>query len=295
MQIEISQPDPAHIRLAVLETERQESPQFRLALMSAMNHIAHKATSVDILALGWYPLCRNIERHCQQEYELEKRVCEAMIEKGYPNQAPWREPLTWIYAGQAYASVDDLRDRIRVPAEQIFDLGQFTVAGDRLRVSDPCYEIGTWCAGEIAEVRRGTWRAQSVMGEEGAWGARVRKLQIRHADAPADIFATAAFVETDIDVGVDSGQAGFFDASRYPTDPAELEYEPGRFYGECCELTLDNNLPGGGVIPQGFGVVTRSGFGDGSYSCRIIRDTDGQVIAASISFIAEEEDEETDD
>lgn len=295
MQIEISQPDPAHIRLAVPETKRKEAPQFRLALRSAIDHIARKATSVDILALGWYSLCRKIERHCQEEYAMAKRFCESMAEKGYPGQEPWCEPLSWIYAGQTYSSVDAFRDRIQVPAEQIFDLGQFTVASDRIRVTDPCYEIGTWCAGEIAGVRPGIWRAQSVMGQEGAWGARVRKLQIRHVDAPADIFATAAFAETDIDVGVDSGQAGFFDATRYPTDPAELEYEPGRFYGECCELTLDHNRPGGGVIPRGFGVVTSSGFGDGSYSCRITRDPHGQVIAAYISFIDEEEDEETDD
>jgi hypothetical protein len=70
-------------------------------------------------------------------------------------------------------------------------------------------------------------------------------------------------------VGVDSGQAGIFDASNYRNDNvivgmpenAHICGKLDKFYGACCDVTLGD--VGAGVIP--FGFVSSSGWGDGGY------------------------------
>ena len=100
----------------------------------------------------------------------------------------------------------------------------------------------------------------------------------------------------DIDVGVDSGQAGFFDVAEYAkaledrtdgsrADKANSKFEA--FYDSVCNLTLDDKSFG--VVP--FGCVSSSGYGDGGYNCYVRRNDHGQAIEAIIVFIDEPEEE----
>lgn len=91
----------------------------------------------------------------------------------------------------------------------------------------------------------------------------------------------------DFDVGVDSGQAGFFDANDYPEDGGEDE----AFYETCCRQTLDHNA---GIVERfgrNMGAVSSTGWGDGSYDCHYVTDDQGQVIAAGILYIVDPEEE----
>lgn len=162
------------------------------------------------------------------------------------------------------------------------DLGSFEVTSGRIIVSDPCYAKDIWCCNELKNAQNGTWSAYAVYDNSSIY-AIIQKLVIECDDAGhiQEGMEMAPFT-----VGVDSGQAGFFDAVHYRDerviDPdcnssayAEL------WYKHCCEITLAR-FPAG-VLP--FGVVSSSGYGDGEYNCYLQKSDQGKVIRVSIDFV----------
>ncbi len=201
------------------------------------------------------------------------------------------------------------------------ELGRFQVKSGFLKVSDPCYAEGTWCAGDI-KARNGWWSAGTLAGKVPGWGDRVLMLAVAapHVDAQRLIElaqmgpsftrggeamgSAGVLVDSGIDVGVDSGQCGFFDRDSYKdrADKAGLREiaswalktldggganlikttleEGDAFYAACCSLTLA--APYAGVLPAG--CVSSSGVGDGSYKCMVRMDGD-EVIGAVLVYI----------
>ncbi len=107
---------------------------------------------------------------------------------------------------------------------------------DKVRISDPCYDPDTWCAGEVENVLPGLWDClyEDYSSEDPKWGRdqRIAGVMIRHQDYPdavADELLDATF-------GVDSGQCGFFDA-KYYRDQYKTEEKQETFYEEACGLT----------------------------------------------------------
>lgn len=226
----------------------------------------------------------------------------------------------------------------------------FTVTSNALRVTDPCYDMETWCAGTLDKVRNGAWDAHvgyhkdsldAEMGERYIQGEkeRIDKFAAKHEKdglgnyiqheydrleekrkefearpgRVAYIHIVAQGFEkefnhdetlnfnwerSDIDVGVDSGQAGFFDVFKYASAVSDKEdnsaprAERGgkfeAFYDAVCNLTLDDKSFG--VVE--FGCVSSSGYGDGGYNCYFRRNSLGEVIEALIAFIEDEEESE---
>ena len=89
---------------------------------------------------------------------------------------------------------------------------------------------------------------------------------------------------------VDSGQAGFFESEIYRSDSEE-------FYDEVCEITLADEA--WGVIPNGMGVVSSTGFGDGGYAVFVERGVgkghNGKIASIEIVFIDENMKEKWDE
>lgn len=187
---------------------------------------------------------------------------------------------------------------------QEIQLGDFEVTSGKLAVSDPCYSMDTWCKGILENVKNGTWKASVLRGEYREWGVRNHVLTIVHKDYHE--VEPHADHTLNADIGVDSGQAGFFDLPVFenknnaPADtklPDWIGNKPnseGRWYSMCCNATYDednNEHPGAGIIPGG--VVTSSGVGDGSYTCQYYTNGFGEVIKAIIDFhLCDEEDED---
>ena len=178
--------------------------------------------------------------------------------------------------------------------DTIIDLGTFEMASDRMAVSDPCYDTDVWCRGELQDVQPGIWEASVIKRDEGEWGIRVAKLVAVHkdyVDSDMEPMTLAPF-----EVGVDSGQAGLFDAQHYRDDAVVVDpdtavngNESGAlWYMHCCHLTLTKLAAG--VMP--YGVVASSGYGDGSYDCFVGRNSDGKIVRVEIEFIPEEGDNE---
>lgn len=172
-------------------------------------------------------------------------------------------------------------------------VGSFTIESGEVLITDPGYDRDTWCAIKLENVERGKWNAFIEESFFGKWGSRVTKIVAMHdkilslKDKPWELL--------DTDIGVDSGQAGFFDW-KYYGDEKSVEYVPNHtadwdnsmdnvWYKQCCEITLDNKY---GVIP--YGVVTRSGFGDGIYDAYICTEpTTDKIVAMMIVFLTEDD------
>jgi hypothetical protein len=219
----------------------------------------------------------------------------------------------------------------------------FAVSSGALRVTDPCYDMETWCAGTLENVKNGIWQAQVgyhkdeldaqmverwLAGEKeridafaakyekdglGDWikheyerleekrkgfearPGRVAYLHIRHEntqshfDHEAELDST--WGDSTIDVGVDSGQAGFFDLALFAQMCAS-EPVKDKFYDEICALTCETDGQWG-VHPVG--AVSSTGYGDGSYTCLVRRDEELKLIEAVIVYLEEYDEEGEED
>ena len=184
---------------------------------------------------------------------------------------------------------------------------QFEVTSGKLVCSDPCYSIPTWCQGIVDNVKNGVWGAEINLSDEGDWGTRVASLYIVNEDANAKMtgIETKIFEEEPLNfnAGVDSGQFGFFDFAHYRNDESAKDlkkYEFGdnydiqsgdTWYRACCKLTLGDEQ--WGVLPNG--VVSSSGFGDGSYDVFGYKDAYGEYVAFAVVFIYDDEGDEDDE
>ena len=176
-------------------------------------------------------------------------------------------------------------------------MDKFEVISGTLVCSDPCYEIPTWCQGIVENVKKGTWEANTEM--VNSWGERVAVLSIYHIGSKLN----GKWERFEFSAGVDSGQFGFFDKDFYRNDEGAKELKKHDFgdnydkesgdewYRACCNITLTGD--NWGVLPNG--VVSSSGYGDGSYDVFGMKDENDEYIAFSVVFIDEDEEEEEDE
>lgn len=158
--------------------------------------------------------------------------------------------------------------------------GFFTVTGDKLRVTDPCYSYDSDSGVTLCNVRPGKWYTEATLiNRSYPWGTRVASLKVYHEDYKTEQNSCVSLTYLKPPVCVDSGQAGFFDLIKYPTINGD---EKDTFYDENCNLTLSEAF--GGIV-GGMGVVTGSGYGDGCYDLYYDINKDGIVLEAEIVFI----------
>lgn len=163
--------------------------------------------------------------------------------------------------------------------------------GKSIQVTDPCYDPDTWCAYTLKNMRKGNYVTTKELSDEGNWGMRVKSLSIVHEDFKGKDLTYTIVKEAHI--GVDSGQAGFFDR-RYFNNVNKTKEVKDVFYDECCNITLNDDA--NSVLSSGKGVVSSSGYGDGGYNLYVAKDTLlDEIVAAKIVFIGEDDDEETDE
>lgn len=101
------------------------------------------------------------------------------------------------------------RADIVLPSEN----GQDIELGDKVVISDPCYDLDTWCNGVLENVKPGIWHTKAENLNVNHWGERCSALIAWHEDVEAP--DEDDFEETGIHVGVDSGQAGIYDYDHF--------------------------------------------------------------------------------
>lgn len=110
---------------------------------------------------------------------------------------------------------------------------------DKVIVSDPCYEIGTWCQGVLSNVKEGTYQCSYEKCD-----GMVSSIKVVHTDA---LKSNLSYTKEEFQVGVDSGQAGIFDYDIYETFHKNEELDK-TWYKEICKLT-DERVPNPSYIP----------------------------------------------
>ena len=166
------------------------------------------------------------------------------------------------------------------------NVGVFNVSCGQIRVSDPCYEKDSDGGFTVDNVINGQWLAYFDYD-------RFRD-SVACVYAVHDMYRYKASVYNLNDVaqiGVDSGQAGIFDKVYYDINQGGEYDNLETFYGKCCKITLDEVC---GIVEE-YGVVSSSGYGDGSYSVYVGYDKDGLVYCVYIEFVTEEEEEYEDE
>lgn len=177
---------------------------------------------------------------------------------------------------------------------------QFEIKSGKLVLSDPCYDLGTWCQGIVDGVKKGKWVGDVEYID--SFGHRVAKLWAYHEDYPMsgdDIKGYGEILE--FTGGVDSGQFGYFDHEEYRNDnivqgvervtPDDVICDDEPWYSICCDRTLSKDK--WGEIP--FGIVSSSGYGDGSYPTYGIKDVDGKEWVGFVTLFIWDDDEEDDE
>jgi len=151
-------------------------------------------------------------------------------------------------------------------------LGQVKFGSGALVCSDPCYNN----EGEgylVARLQWPVWDAWILRQDCGQWGWRnARLILVRPGLQPNHDEIGNELTDG---IGVDSGQAGFFDqiafserderyleAPFYPFDKIQTHDNREKWYRMCADRTLGDKSAG--VVPEG--VVASAGLGDGCYS-----------------------------
>ena len=163
--------------------------------------------------------------------------------------------------------------------------------GELVHLSDPCYSTqdDSNCAKFNQPCHPGLWGAKVTL-QDGC----VAEVEYCHENT---LMLHKAEMKNFF-VAVDSGQFGIFDASIWE-DESNFDVE-GSFYRECCDATL-SGFKGSPIYKQedgklsefGFGFVTRTGFGDGSYNVEAYYHK-GKLVKATVSFIELDEQDEDD-
>lgn len=175
--------------------------------------------------------------------------------------------------------------------------------GSEVFVTDPCYTVPTWCQLKLSNVLPGEWIASMIFDELHGTN-RNAELYVVHKD-----FQNSKNLMFDWagDFGVDSGQAGVFNAASYRDDSTvagmklpESDFvlprfdsdEPGTdWYEAMCKITLTGD--NWGAYDQG--VVSSSGWGDGHYAAYAAENAAGQIVALQLVFIDQSADLEDED
>lgn len=101
------------------------------------------------------------------------------------------------------------RADIVLPSEN----GRDIELGNTVVISDPCYDLLPWCCGILENVKSGTWHTKTENLNVNCWGDRCSALIAWHESI--DEPDKDDFEKTDINVGVDSGQAGIYDYNHF--------------------------------------------------------------------------------
>lgn len=182
---------------------------------------------------------------------------------------------------------------------------EFEVTSGSMVCSDPCYNTDVWCMGVVDNVKNGLWVAEVDKKNMGDWGERIASLFVANKsmleENPKLVDEVFADEPLGFVGGVDSGQFGFFDKDFYRNDEVAKDLKKQDFgenydtqsgdtwYRACSKLTLGDES--WGVLSKG--VVSSSGFGDGSYDVYGYK-VDGEYVAFAVVFIYEDEEEDED-
>lgn len=201
-----------------------------------------------------------------------------------------------------------------------FKLEKTIELGKKVIISDPGYNMDTWCIGILNDVLPGTYECFYEIIEDNSWGRRIVSIEVKNKNYEFYDFSE----NLDAEIGVDSGQCGIYDYDYFKQNNQKEDW-----YGQICNLTyIEEENPNyknfyeskyyfdqdidkeyqkyvddeeiSRMFFSRFAadtfedkcLVSSSGYGDGLYDAFVERNNDGKIIGIKISFIEEEYMEE---
>ncbi len=169
-----------------------------------------------------------------------------------------------------------------------YDAG-FSNLKNTVIVTDPCYPEDSWCSKVLKDVQEGRFKCLLCISDEEDWGRRVSNLIAIHEDYldcidfkngfqfDSKLICQIPYYNV---IGVDSGQAGIFNYDYYKTHQPDNDWNLDingnkSWYRRICDITGSESL--GGVVDNA-GIVSCSGYGDGSYTCSAFYDVKAEKI-----------------
>lgn len=164
----------------------------------------------------------------------------------------------------------------------IIQLGKIEL-GNTVIVTDPCYEIGTWCTYLINTMKPGTYEASVAICNDTSADWRSGRIAVQYVlpnGMTVEDFNKKAKEYSSI--GVDSGTAGIFDFEYFKEvqETKDDHYKDEKFYNARNQASPVWTIG----TPDKKGIVTSSGIGDGGYTVSCIEEN-GEIIAISLVFI----------
>lgn len=145
---------------------------------------------------------------------------------------------------------------------------------DEVFITDPCYneETVNQGGGIVVKVRPGLWGCRVLRDLESG---RVHWLMTHHIDH--EYIGISAKTEVLGSIGVDSGQAGIFDADYYRKNVDDKQW----YSQKPCRATSTER---GFDTLDDVAVVSASGWGDGCYVVYGVKDETGTIVNLTIVF-----------
>lgn len=98
------------------------------------------------------------------------------------------------------------------------NIGEFEISSGSVYITDPCYDPGIWCSAELDNIKNGIWTAHISISDRPGWSVgRVSGLFAIQIDLN-DLQYSLNWQPVKEEIGVDSGQAGIFDCTKYRLD-----------------------------------------------------------------------------
>lgn len=144
--------------------------------------------------------------------------------------------------------------------------------GSEVDVTDPCYNRDVWCRLNNVKIKPGVYDCLTHTVDEGKFGIRTARIEIRKEDAAPELFSSDKFHQMIGEIGVDAGLAGFFNN--------KPDYTDEQWVSEYVDHCGDDRH--GRINKDGFYSV--SGYGDGEYDVYAVKDS-GDIVGLYIVFI----------
>ena len=117
------------------------------------------------------------------------------------------------------------------------------VLGTDVVVSDPCYGPDVWCKKALENMLPGRYVCRVQTSDEGDWGTYVSEIRIAREGC---LSKRASDVEFFRNIGVDSGQCGFYDTEYFAERGGRSDEA---WYSEVCGATLSDIAAVIGQLP----------------------------------------------
>lgn len=147
---------------------------------------------------------------------------------------------------------------------------RFNVSSGQIRIGDPCYKEIEFSP--IYKASNGVWEVQIFQQREGR-NTRVLGISAL-CKSKTKVFKTKV-----IELGVDSGQMAIGDVTNFLPENED-------WYDTLCDLSLSEENCG---IFLNSGIVTESGWGDGTYPVTLLIGENDEVVGVDIDFQGEDD------